>query len=92
MCEDFGVTLRVVAQLAPLDWARASLDALDGQPVLTISSAPPESVWLVAKRLIDITAAATGLFVPSPLLLAIAAAIKLDSKGPVFFCVRPGSA
>lgn len=85
LCEDFGVTLRVVAQLAPLDWARASLDALDGQPVLTISSAPPESVWLVAKRLIDITASAVGLLVLAPLMLTVAAAIKIDSKGPVFF-------
>ncbi len=85
LCEEVGVTLRVVAQLAPLDWARASLDALDGQPVLTISSAPPESVRLVAKRLLDITVSAVGLFVLTPLMLLIALAIKLDSRGPVFF-------
>ncbi|MBI3768493.1 MAG: sugar transferase [Deltaproteobacteria bacterium] len=85
LCEDLGVTLRVVAQLAPLDWARASLDALGGQPVLTISSAPPESVWLVAKRLIDVAASAVGLVLLAPLFLAIATAIKLESKGPVLF-------
>jgi exopolysaccharide biosynthesis polyprenyl glycosylphosphotransferase len=85
LCEELGVTLRVVAQLAPLDWARASLDALGGQPVLTISSGPPESVWLIAKRMIDVFGAATGLVVLAPLLLAVAAAIKLDSKGPVLF-------
>lgn len=85
MCEEVGVTLRVVAQLAALDWARASLDALGGQPVLTISSAPPESVWLVAKRLLDITASAVGLMLLMPLFAVVAIAIKLDSKGPVFF-------
>ncbi|MEG1783013.1 MAG: sugar transferase [Oscillospiraceae bacterium] len=37
------------------------------------------------KRLIDITASLTGLILLSPLLLAIAAIIKLDSKGPVLF-------
>ncbi len=85
LCEDLGVTLRVIAQLAPLDWARASLDALAGQPVLTISSAPPESVWLVAKRLLDVTAATIGLLVLAPLFLAVAIAVKRDSKGPIFF-------
>jgi len=85
LCEDLGVTLRVIAQLAPLDWARASLDALAGQPVLTISSAPPESVWRVAKRLIDVTAATVGLLVLAPLFVAVAAVVKLDSKGPIFF-------
>ncbi len=85
LCEELGVTLRVIAQLAPLDWARASLDALGGQPVLTISSAPPESVWLVAKRLMDLTASAIGVLVLAPLFLALAIAIKLDSKGPVLF-------
>jgi exopolysaccharide biosynthesis polyprenyl glycosylphosphotransferase len=85
LCEELGVTLRVVAQLAALDWARASLDALGGQPVLTISSAPPDSVLLVAKRLIDVAGAAVGLALLAPLFAAVAAAIKLDSRGPVFF-------
>jgi exopolysaccharide biosynthesis polyprenyl glycosylphosphotransferase len=85
LCEELGVTLRVVAQLAPLDWARASLDALGGQPVLTISSAPPESICLVAKRLIDVAASAVGLVLLAPLFLAIAIAIKLESGGPVLF-------
>ena len=39
----------------------------------------------MAKRLFDIVLAALGLLLLSPLLLAIAAWIKLDSKGPVFF-------
>ncbi len=85
LCEDLGVTLRVIAQLAPLDWARVSLDALAGQPVLTISSAPAESVWLVAKRLLDLTAATIGVVVLAPLFLAAAVAVKVDSKGPIFF-------
>jgi lipopolysaccharide/colanic/teichoic acid biosynthesis glycosyltransferase len=37
------------------------------------------------KRSFDIFAAAIGLFVLSPLFLLIAIAIKLDSRGPVFF-------
>lgn len=39
----------------------------------------------MAKRLFDIVLSATGLVLLSPLLLAIAVWIKLDSPGPVFF-------
>ena len=37
------------------------------------------------KRFLDIVLSAAGLLVLSPLLLIIAVAIKLDSKGPVLF-------
>ncbi len=37
------------------------------------------------KRTIDVVASALGLIALSPLLLATALAVKLDSKGPVFF-------
>jgi lipopolysaccharide/colanic/teichoic acid biosynthesis glycosyltransferase len=39
----------------------------------------------MAKRLFDIVLSAAGLVALSPLLLAIAAWIRLDSRGPVFF-------
>ena len=39
----------------------------------------------MAKRLFDIVLAALGILLLSPLLLAIAVWIKLDSRGPVFF-------
>ena len=39
----------------------------------------------MAKRLFDLLGAALALLLLSPLLLAVAAAIKLDSRGPVFY-------
>ncbi len=45
---------------------------------------PPRSVTLT-KRLIDITAAGLGLGVTMPLFPIIALAIRVDSKGPIFF-------
>jgi len=42
-------------------------------------------VELLLKRLFDITVSFIGLVALSPLLLAIAVLIKLDSKGPVFY-------
>ncbi len=40
-------------------------------------------VWL--KRAVDVTASAAGLILLSPLLLIVAACVKLTSRGPVFF-------
>ena len=37
------------------------------------------------KRALDITFSIVGTAVTSPILLAVAAAVKLDSKGPVIF-------
>jgi lipopolysaccharide/colanic/teichoic acid biosynthesis glycosyltransferase len=39
----------------------------------------------MAKRLFDLLGAALGLLLLSPLMLAISVAIKLDTRGPVFF-------
>ena len=52
-----------------------------------------ESGWIAAawpgvKRLADVLAALGALLVLAPLFLAVMLAIKLDSRGPVFFRVR----
>lgn len=47
--------------------------------------APHAPVQLAVKRMIDITGAFVGLVVLLPVILLIAALIKLESKGPVFF-------
>ena len=45
----------------------------------------------MTKRLFDICISATGLLVLMPCLILIALALKIDSKGPVFFRqIRPG--
>ena len=42
-------------------------------------------IYLIAKRITDIVCSLAGLIVLSPILLIIAIAIKMDSKGPIFF-------
>lgn len=42
-------------------------------------------MYLKIKRLIDIVLSLSGLIVLSPLLLVLSIAIKIESKGPVFF-------
>ena len=52
-----------------------------GGPVI----APLSAATLALKRTLDVSGSAAGLLILSPLLLAIAVAIKLDSPGEVFF-------
>lgn len=53
------------------------------------SRAVPLARWYApVKRVLDVTAASLGLIVCSPLMLAVAAAIRLDSPGPVMFRQR----
>jgi Undecaprenyl-phosphate glucose phosphotransferase len=62
-------------------------EILDFGNVTTIQVArPPLSVVDQAvKRVFDLCAAITGLILLAPLFLMVAIAIKLDSRGPVFF-------
>jgi len=45
----------------------------------------PSLTLLLAKRLVDIVGSALGLLALAPLLIGVAIAIKLTSRGPVFF-------
>jgi exopolysaccharide biosynthesis polyprenyl glycosylphosphotransferase len=85
LCEEQGVTVRVLSSLVDLILARAQLDEIDGRPVITIFSGPPDSLLLAAKRMIDITVSAAALVLSGPICLLLALLIKLDSPGPVLF-------
>jgi exopolysaccharide biosynthesis polyprenyl glycosylphosphotransferase len=84
-CEEQGVTIRVLSSLVDLVRARAQLDEIDGRPVISIFSGPPDSMLLAAKRLIDVTVSAVALVLSAPVCLLLALAIRLDSTGPVLF-------
>jgi exopolysaccharide biosynthesis polyprenyl glycosylphosphotransferase len=56
--------------------------------MLSLTRTPSDELALAAKRLFDITVSFLVLFLLSPVFLAVAAAIKLDSPGPVFFRQR----
>lgn len=64
---------------------RSEAEELHGLTLIHLPTASLGTSARIMKRLIDVTLAACALFVASPVLLIIAAAIKLDSPGPVFF-------
>jgi exopolysaccharide biosynthesis polyprenyl glycosylphosphotransferase len=85
LCEEQGIIVRVQPEIFNLKVAKWHMDMLDGMPMVTIRSGPPDGWSLVAKRLIDICGSAVFLLAAAPLMLLTAVLIKLDSPGPVFF-------
>jgi exopolysaccharide biosynthesis polyprenyl glycosylphosphotransferase len=87
-CEEVGVTVHLKMDFVRTLFARTYPTYWDGVPLLTISSTPTEPVTLLIKKVIDVTVSAGLLLLLSPALLAIAAAIKLTSRGPVIFAQK----
>ncbi len=84
-CETLGVPFAVA--LHGLLLRRATpRGAPDGYVHFTLPGASP--LPAAVKRLFDVAASAGALLALSPVLLAIAAAVKLTSRGPVFFRQR----
>lgn len=58
---------------------------VDGLPVIHLLDEAPFDIRQVLKRVTDVAFSAAALVLLSPLLLAIAAAVKLSSPGPVLY-------
>ena len=85
LCEEQGITVRVLSSIVDPMLARAQIDEVDGRPVISIYTGPPDSLALAIKRMIDLGVSVVSLVLFAPLLLVIALVIKLHSPGPVFF-------
>lgn len=64
---------------------RLPIDEVSKRWVLEQGLARPQTPVVAAKRAADFCLAAVGLLLASPLLIAIAASIKLTSSGPILF-------
>ena len=84
-CRDHRVAVDVVPRLFELLDGAQAMSLIGGMPVLPIGAPPLTSASRVAKRLLDIVGSIFLLIALSPLLLAIAIAIVVDSRGQVFF-------
>ncbi len=79
------VTQRLVPELAEFRLMNHPMSVIVGLPVLNLSISPMHGLNRVIKELEDKILALLILILVSPLMLAIALAIKLTSPGPVIF-------
>jgi exopolysaccharide biosynthesis polyprenyl glycosylphosphotransferase len=59
-----------------------------GQPLVELVGQTLKAQQFLVKRALDVAGAALGLVLLSPVFALLAVAIRLDSKGPVFFTQR----
>jgi exopolysaccharide biosynthesis polyprenyl glycosylphosphotransferase len=80
-----NVGLKIVPDLYEILSGQARTIQLYGFPLIDINPQLLSEWERTAKRIIDVVVSFFILIFTSPVLLAVAAAIKIDSKGPVFF-------
>ncbi len=84
-CEGEGVEFKLVPGILELIASRISTDEIGGIPLLTVKEIGLKGFNAALKRLVDVCVSIAALAVLFPLMLIVAAAIKVESKGPVFF-------
>ena len=80
-----GVPLRVVPGALALMRGRTILSEGMGLPLLEVHYPGLDNTQMALKRSLDVAVSVVGLALLSPLFLAVAVAVRLDSPGPVFF-------
>jgi Undecaprenyl-phosphate glucose phosphotransferase len=77
--------VRLVADVPNLAGLSLTTSNLDGLPVVGLRESPHFGLNLVVKRAMDVVLSALALVSLSPVMLLIAALVKLSSPGPVFY-------
>jgi exopolysaccharide biosynthesis polyprenyl glycosylphosphotransferase len=87
-CQELGVGVSVVPRLYESVSERGQLDHIGGLALFSPHAVDPRGRQFTAKHAIDRVVALLALIVLSPLLVAIALAVRVTSPGPVIFRQR----
>ena len=82
---DEPVTIHVVPDLLRFASLRGGIEQFEGMPFIHLRESPLYGWNRLAKRVFDFLFSATVLAVIWPALLLLAAAVKVSSRGPVFY-------
>ncbi|NEM05949.1 sugar transferase [Geodermatophilus normandii] len=83
--EDTPAELLLAPAVTEIVGPRVRIRPVSGLPLLHMERPELKGVRRLAKEVFDRTSAAVGLLLLSPLLLGVALAVKVTSRGPVFF-------
>ncbi len=84
-CDELGLGVQYFPSFLDLEHLRVDLAWNERRPGLSMSTPPNQSLSQLAKRAIDVVGATAGLVAMLPVFVACSLAVKLTSKGPVFF-------
>ena len=84
-CAEEGICIRFLADLYEIDGGQYQLETIGSWPVLALNPVTTDHGALFIKRIVDLIITIPAILLLSPVYILVALAIKLDSKGPVFF-------
>lgn len=87
-CIAKGINVYVIPRIGDVIMSGARQMHLFHLPMLRVGRYNPSPFYLLIKRVLDLVISGAALLLLSPVLLAAAAAIWLDDKGPVFYRQR----
>jgi exopolysaccharide biosynthesis polyprenyl glycosylphosphotransferase len=79
------VDIRLVPDILQYATLNATLEDVDGTPVINLSQVPLQGWNSMVKRIMDLAIAVAALLVVLPLLPIVALAIWLEDRGPIFY-------
>jgi lipopolysaccharide/colanic/teichoic acid biosynthesis glycosyltransferase len=82
---DYEVQVDIVPRLFEVVGPNVDIHTVEGLPLVGLPPLRLSRSSLMLKRSIDIFASVVGLLLLTPLIAAIALAIKIDSPGPIFY-------
>jgi exopolysaccharide biosynthesis polyprenyl glycosylphosphotransferase len=85
LCEAEGKIVRVPVDVLDRAFSAGRIEDLDGTPVYSLVSGPDRVAALLVKRAVDVVVSGLALVVLSPVLAAIAIAIRARDGSPVLF-------
>ena len=86
--QDSIASIYFVPDMFTCDLIQARLDVIGGIPIVAVRESPFYGAGAIAKRMTDVFLAVPLLLLAAPLLLAVAAGVRLSSPGPVLFKQR----
>jgi exopolysaccharide biosynthesis polyprenyl glycosylphosphotransferase len=79
------VEVRLVPDVLQYAALKATIEDLDGTPLINLSQVPLEGWTSLVKRTIDLLLSAAAMLLTLPLLPIVALAIWLEDRGPIFY-------
>lgn len=85
LCEEEGKIVRIPMYMLEHTLSAGRVEDVAGLPIYSLVSGPDRVAGLLAKRLLDVAGSCVLLVLLSPLMAAVALAIRFDSAGGVLF-------
>ncbi len=83
--KDETIDVQLIPDIHEFVTLGCEIEDFDGLPIVHLNDSPLDGWGAVAKRLTDIAVSLIALILLSPILLLIAIAVKLTSRGPIFY-------